>query len=50
MRVVVNGYEDGFDDVSPEWIAVVKVQIEPRYERLAGSARGPATADPRNAC
>ena len=27
MRVVVNGYEDGFDDVSPEGIAVVKVQL-----------------------
>ena len=27
MRVVVNGYEEGFDDVSPERIAVVKVQL-----------------------
>ncbi len=27
MRVVVNGYEDGFDDVSPEGLAVVKVQL-----------------------
>ena len=27
MRVVVNGYEDGFDDVSPEGVAVVKVQL-----------------------
>lgn len=27
MRVVVNGYEGGFDDVSPEGIAVVKVQL-----------------------
>ena len=27
IRVVVNGYEDGFDDVSPERIAVVKVQL-----------------------
>lgn len=27
MRVVVNGYEDGFDDVSPERIAVVRVQL-----------------------
>ena len=27
MRVVVSGYEEGFDDVSPERIAVVKVQL-----------------------
>ena len=27
MRVVVNGYEDGFDDVSPEGIQVVKIQL-----------------------
>ena len=27
MRVVVNGYEDGYDDVSPERIAVVKMQL-----------------------
>ena len=27
LRVVVNGYEEGFDDVSPEPIAVVKVQL-----------------------
>ena len=28
MRVVVNGYEEGFDDVSPEGIAVVNVQLD----------------------
>ena len=27
LRVVVNGYEDGFDDVSPEGITVVRVQL-----------------------
>ena len=27
MRVVVNGYEDGFDDVSPERLAIVKMQL-----------------------
>ncbi len=27
MRVVVNGYEEGFDDLSPERIAVVKVKL-----------------------
>lgn len=27
MRVVVSGYEEGFDDLSPERIAVVKVRL-----------------------
>ena len=27
MRVVVNGYEEGYDDLSPEQIAMVKVQL-----------------------
>ena len=28
LRVVVNGYEDGFDDVSPERISVIKIQLD----------------------
>ena len=27
LRVVVNGYEDGFDDLSPERISVIKIQL-----------------------
>ena len=27
MRVVVEGYEEGFDDVSPERIEVIKIQL-----------------------
>ena len=28
LRVVVNGYEDGYDDVSPERISVIKIQLD----------------------
>jgi len=27
MRVVVDGYEEGWDDLSPEQISVVKIQL-----------------------
>ena len=27
MRVVVNGYEEGYDDLSPEQISVVKIEL-----------------------
>ena len=43
MRVVVNGYEDGFDDVSPEGIAVVKVQLNRGTKDWQGSHLKPAT-------
>ena len=36
MRVVVNDYEEGFDDVSPERIAVVKVQLNRGVEDWQG--------------
>ena len=28
MRVVVNGYEEGYDDLSPEQISVVKILLD----------------------
>ena len=28
LRVVVNGYEDGFDDISPERISTTKIQLD----------------------
>ena len=28
LRVVVNGYEDGYDDLSPERISVIKIQLD----------------------
>ena len=43
MRVVVNGYEDGFDDVSPEGIAVVKVQLNRGTKAWQGRHLEPAT-------
>ena len=27
MRVVVNGYEEGYDDLSPEQVTVVKIEL-----------------------
>ena len=27
LRVVVNGYEDGYDDLSPEQLRVVKISL-----------------------
>ena len=42
MRVVVNGYEDGFDDVSPERIAVVEVQLNCGLEDWQGRHMEPA--------
>ena len=42
MRVVVNGYEDGFDDVSPERIAVVKVQLNRGMKDWQGRHMEPA--------
>ena len=43
MRMVVNDYEDGFDDVSPERIAVVKVQLNRGTEDWQGWHQEPAT-------
>ena len=28
LRVVVNGYEDGYDDLSPERISVIETQLD----------------------
>lgn len=28
LRVVVNGYEDGFDDVTPERISVTRIELD----------------------
>ena len=43
MRVVVSGYEEGFDDVSPERIAVVKVQLNRGTKDWQGRHLEPAT-------
>ena len=28
LRVVVNGYEDGYDDILPERISITKIQLD----------------------
>ncbi|MDE2666434.1 MAG: hypothetical protein OXI69_09795 [Acidobacteriota bacterium] len=43
MRVVVNGYEDGFDDVSYERIAVVKLHLNRGMKDWQGRHLEPAT-------
>ena len=40
LRVVVNGYEDGFDDVSPERIAVRKIQLDTQTYDWEGQHSG----------
>ena len=36
LRVVVNGYEDGFDDLSLERISVVKIQLDTQIHDWEG--------------
>ena len=36
LRVVVNGYEDGFDDVSPKRISVIKIQLDTQIHDWEG--------------
>ena len=52
MRVVVQGYEDGFDDLSPEQMVVVEIQLnqgtkdwQGRHLNPTGQAAGAPTAD-----
>ena len=39
MRVVVNGYEDGYDDLSPEQLRRVKITLNTGEARVCGNAR-----------
>ena len=36
LRVVVNGYEDGYDDLSPERISVRKIQLDTQIHDWEG--------------
>ena len=36
LRVVVNGYEDGYDDLSPERISVRKMQLDTQIHDWEG--------------
>ena len=43
MRVVVNGYEDGYDDLSPEQLRVVKIALNTgklQWEGMHGDPDG----------
>ena len=41
LRVVVSGYEGGFDDVTPEHISVVKIQLDVGTEPWEGQHEKP---------
>lgn len=41
LRVVVSGYEDGFDDIAPERISVVKIQLDVGTEDWEGQHEKP---------
>jgi len=43
VRVVVNGYEDGYDDLSPKQLSVVKISLNTgkrNWEGMHGEAEG----------
>ena len=52
MRVVVDGYEDGYDDLSPEQIAAVKIALNignHGWEGMHGGLRGLTRRAPNDA-
>ena len=49
LRVVVNGYEDGYDDLSPEQIASVKIALnvgKHQWEGQHGDPNGRTASAP----
>ena len=36
LRVVVNGYEDGYDDLSLERISIIKIQLDTQIHNWEG--------------
>ena len=36
LRVVVNGYEEGYDDLSPEQLSVIRVALDTGKRRWEG--------------
>ena len=51
LRVVVNGYEDGFDDVEPERVSVERIELDVGEEWWEGrhAAAGNRSADEHSA-
>ena len=48
LRVVVNGYEDGFDDLSPDQISLVRIALNTGLEDWEGQ-HGEADENPADA-
>ena len=48
LRVVVNGYEEGYDDLSPEQISVVRIALNTGVDDWEGR-HGEADDDPADA-
>ena len=49
LRVVVNGYEEGYDDLSPEQISIAKISLNTGthpWEGRHGDPRHPAEGTP----
>ena len=40
LRVVVNGYEEGYDDLSPEQLSVVRVALDTGKQPMGRAAWG----------
>ena len=52
LRVIVNGYEDGYDDLSPEQLTVVKISLSTgkhRWEGQHGDSNGQTRRMPEDA-
>ena len=52
LRVVVNGYEDGYDDLSAEQLRVVKISLNTGkhpWEGAHGDPAGPSRSAPDDA-
>ena len=45
LRVVVNGYEDGYDDISPERISTRKIQLDAGTHDWEGQHNVPPNDD-----
>ena len=41
LRVVVNGYEDGYDDLSPEQVSLVRIALNTGKHRWEGKHGDP---------
>ena len=45
LRVVVNGYEDGYDDILPERISTTKIQLDVGKHDWEGQHNSPLPAN-----